>query len=138
VFTNTGTTTCSLQGWPKLAILGPRKLAAVPVHYGTGTNMWVIAATRVRLRPGASAAANVSAGQPLNATHCGYPTWKITPPHGHQSVTLSVRPSPAPGQEPVPPLVCANTGYIVVSAVYPGHRDNADERLAELAAAPRR
>lgn len=117
VFRNTGTTTCSVEGWPELAILRPRKLAAVTIHYGTQTNVWVIAPTRVELRPGESAAANVSVGQPVNPTGCAYPTWKVTPPRGqHNAAPRALTPTLSAGA----PQVCANTGYVIVSAVYPG------------------
>jgi Domain of unknown function (DUF4232) len=112
VFRNAGGTACSLEGWPKVAILGPRPgPAAVPIRYGTATGAWSIALTRVLLRPGASAAASMLIGTPTNASGCDSPAWAVTPPQG---VRREVVHEPRGG-----PQVCVGDS-IVVSPVYPG------------------
>ena len=112
VFRNAGGSACSLEGWPKVAILGPRPgPTAVPIRDGTATGAWSIALTRVLLRPGASAAASFLIGTPTNASGCGSPTWAVTPPQGVRRVVVH--------QTLGGPQVCVGDS-IVVSPVYPG------------------
>jgi hypothetical protein len=112
VFRNTGATSCTLEGWPKVAVDGPRPAAGtIAVTYATTTAAWSVRVTRVVLRPGASAAATVLIAAPVTATGCGSPAWSIVPP-GTARSTVIRGPSDSP-------LVCAGA-KIVVSAVYPG------------------
>lgn len=112
VFRNAGGTACSLEGWPKVALLGPRpEPATIPIRYGTATGAWSIALTRVLLPPGASAAASMLIATPTSASGCGSPTWAVTPPRGLRSVVVH--------QPPGGPRVCVGDS-IVVSPVYPG------------------
>jgi Protein of unknown function (DUF4232) len=113
VFRNAGDITCSIEGWPKVAILGPRpRPAAVPIRYAEATGAWSIGRTRVVLRPGASAASSMLIGTPANASGCGSPNWAITPPHGTRRLTVH--------RQQTAPQVCVGDS-IVVSPVYPGH-----------------
>ena len=113
VFRNTGATSCTLEGWPKVGIDGPRPAAGtIPVTYATTTAAWTVRVSRVVLRPGASAAATLLIAVPVTATGCGSPAWSITPPGATRSTVIR-------GPSDSPP-VCAG-GSIVVSAVYPGH-----------------
>jgi Protein of unknown function (DUF4232) len=123
VFLNTGTASCSLDGWPRMAILSPSQLTPVPVGYQSSAAAWaVISPAQIVLRPGTSVAANVLVGTPEDAGDCGRPTWAVTPPQGQASITVaeSVPPSPTTGPQYLnQPLVCANS-TITVSPVFPG------------------
>ena len=113
VLRNAGGTACSLEGWPRVAILGSRRgQAAVPISYRTATAAWSIEMTRVVLRPGASAAASILIGTPANASSCRFPTWAVTPPDSARKAVFH--------QPPGGPQVCLGDS-IVVSPVYPGH-----------------
>jgi hypothetical protein len=113
VFRNAGGITCSVEGWPKVAILGTRpRPAAVPIRYAEATGAWSIGRTRIVLRPGASAASSMLIGTPANASGCGSPSWAITPPHGTRRLIVH--------RQPKTPQVCVGDS-IVVSPVYPGH-----------------
>jgi Domain of unknown function (DUF4232) len=113
VFRNTGSTSCMLEGWPKVAIAGPRPApGTIPVKYATVTAAWSVRVSRVVLRPGASAAATLLIAAPVAATGCGSPAWSITPPGAARSVVIR-------GLSDSPPVCAGDT--IVVSAVYRGH-----------------
>lgn len=121
VFRNTGARSCVLEGWPKVTTRGPASLTGVHVLYGSASAAWgPITATRVTLRPGAYAAADVLIGSSANPLSCGAPTWSVTPPGGRRSTILHEAPAPLGHPQPAGPTsLCANEG-IEVSPVYPG------------------
>lgn len=113
VFRNVSATSCTLEGWPKVAIAGPRPAAGtVPVKDATTTAAWTVKAARTVLRPGASAAATVLIATPQTAKGCGSPAWSVTPPGAARATVIHGPPGSPP--------VCAGS-TIVVSVVYPGH-----------------
>jgi hypothetical protein len=111
-FRNAGKTTCWLRGWPKVKV-PPRGHGhpAVKVKYFKVTGAWSVAVTRVTLRPGDSAAANMMIGNAVRPGSCGSRTWSITPPGGKRAVAVHERKSW--------PSACSGTG-LAVSPVYPG------------------
>lgn len=112
VFRNTGATTCELEGYPQVRLRGttrPRRAVA----YVTATGSWSVGRTEIRLRPGASAAANLMISEAANPGRCGSRTWAITPPGGGRATTLD-----APASWPA--ACTGNT--IAVSRVYPGRQ----------------
>ncbi len=93
-FRNAGARTCTLDGWPGLAIRGPATVrTAVAVRDLSAAGAWAIARTRVALRPGASAAASLLISAPAGAARCATVSWAVTPPRAPGPVT--VLPSPA-------------------------------------------
>jgi hypothetical protein len=110
VFRNIGTAACELEGYPQVRLRGASRPRAA-IAYVAGTGSWSVSRTEVRLRPGASAAANLMISEAANPGRCGSRTWVITPPGGGRATTLE-----APASWPA--ACTGNT--IAVSRVYPG------------------
>ncbi|MGO8883201.1 MAG: DUF4232 domain-containing protein [Streptosporangiaceae bacterium] len=110
VFRNTAKTACSLKGWPKVALLGPRP-GVVPVRDMTATGAWAMGVTRVVLRPGGSATSSMLIATPASVGECGMPGWALTPPGGPRPVHVR--------QQAGDPQICAGE-TLAVSPVYPG------------------
>lgn len=115
VFGNASGRSCVLDGWPRVTVRGSALLARLRVVDGTGSGGFgQIEATRVVLRPGASAAADVQIGYPPTALGCATPTWSVTPPGGGRTAVLHGHDSRAG-----PLDLCADAS-IEVSPVFPG------------------
>jgi Protein of unknown function (DUF4232) len=121
VFRNTAARSCMLQGWPAVTVRGPDFLTRLRAFDGSASGGWgPIEATRVRLRPGADAAADVQIGSPADAAQCAASAWSVTPPGGRRSTVLHQAPAPTGHRQPAGPAsLCANDS-IEVSPVYPG------------------
>jgi hypothetical protein len=111
LFRNTGTITCWLKGWPQVTV-PPRAPGdpLVKVQDVQGTGSWSVAVTRVVLRPGQSAAANLMIGEAAGTGTCGSRAWAVTPPGGQRAVTVHERLTW--------PDACTANG-LAVSPVYP-------------------
>jgi len=94
-FTNDGTTTCQIEGWPAVVALTASGQAATLKHaQSTMYGAWRVPAPLpvVRLQPGDSAYAVVAADdQPAGAAACSAPyvRLRISPPGGSSSVVIS-------------------------------------------------
>ncbi len=128
---NTGPVSCSLEGWPRLAVTRPRSLRSVPISYGTVSLrsgrravVWaVVEPTRVVLRPGASAAARVMVTYPFMLSNCSRPAWTVTPPGGRTSTLLPQGPASSRTRGQGVPMLCTSS-TVVASPVYPGSVPN--------------
>jgi len=120
VFRNTSGRSCVLDGWPRVTVRGSALVARLRVLDGSGSGGFgPIEATRVVLRPGGAAAADVQIGYPPTALGCVAPTWSVTPPGIGRATSLHegpVRHGPLPAG---PVDVCADAS-IEVSPIYPG------------------
>ncbi len=121
VFRNTAARSCVLEGWPKVTVRGPAFLTKLRASDGSTSGGWgPIEATRVVLRPGTDAAADVQIGSPATAVGCGVPTWSVTPPGGRRGTILHQAPAPLGHPQPAGPASLCADGSIEVSPVYPG------------------
>ncbi len=120
VFRNTSGHSCAMDGWPRVTVRGSAPVARLRVVDGSGSGGFgPIEATRVVLRPGAAAAADVAIGYPPTALGCVAPTWSVTPPGGGRATSLHAGPV-RHGPLPAGPVdVCADAS-IGVSPVFPG------------------
>ena len=91
VFRNTSGRSCVIDGWPRVTVRGSALLARL--HIADTSTAYPIEATRVVLRPGAAAAADVSIGYPPTALGCAAPTWSVTPPDGGRATVLHEGPA---------------------------------------------
>jgi hypothetical protein len=125
---NTGSTQCSLTGWPALTAARPALPAGVTIHYGTtSVNVLspnpasrVVKPTRVLLPPGASAAAAVTVSTAAQTSQCVQPArWWVTPPHAGASALLPPPPAPRGPTGATGGLAVCPSSAVVVSPVYP-------------------
>jgi hypothetical protein len=122
---NAGRVTCSVEGWPRLAIAAPRTVRPVPISYGTVSSrptrrgpVWrVVRPTQVVLAPGARAAATVTVTFQPAEFGCANKAWSVTPP-GSSGSTI-VRWARAGTLQRRLPLVMCRGSTIEVSPVYP-------------------
>jgi len=120
---NTGRTACSLHGWPKVAVVAPPAMRAVPVRYATvsmratksGEVPRVVEPAQVVLSPGARAVATATVTYPLDEVGCGNAVLSVTPPQSGRRTLI--RRSQLSGTQRLP-LICGSS-TITVSPVYP-------------------
>ena len=110
VFTNTGTRSCSLTGWPTITTPG----LVTKVLYQTATGAgFVVPVTRVVLQPGqeASSALDLFAAPGNTYGSCSRPgSWAVTPPGADQPSEVAWPADQGP---------CSH-GTVLVSPVYLG------------------
>jgi len=99
----------ALTRQPEVTVRGPASLTRLRATDSSGTAGWgPITASRVVLRPGADAAADVQIGSPANPAGCRAPTWSVTPPGGRRGTILHRAPAPPGHPEPAGPAsLCA-------------------------------
>jgi hypothetical protein len=110
VFTNTGSQSCSMIGWPTIATPSLKTMIEYATFTGAG---FIVPVTRVIVPPGGGAAASLELyAAPGNSYgECDKPgSWAITPPGGDQPTQLAWLPYQG---------ACLG-GTVIVSPVYLG------------------